>query len=551
MKKIKNEISKNKILFIIAFLMLILILVFFLLISYKRKEKTKDIKKHYNKYVITNKKANIYDKNKKVIGKSYNFQFELNKIKKITYKNEYLKVKNKNYYLYYKDVKKINKIKKDKINDKYVTFNKNITSDKITLYKDNKIALKVKEKINMPVEYMDDDNYYVYYLNKIYSVKKNKSIKEIEHKNTDIKTSNNISVLLFNKIDEKSQDYNTITKTFFKDIVNKIKENGYYTITNDEYINFIKENINLKEKAVLLETNNKNEDIDKLKEELEIDIETPTNDMKLNLDNKTSTRNTKIDSIDTYSIKSYSSIENIIKMINGEEIHEKEPVKVVKKEKGVPVLNYHFFYNPEGGEVCNEGICLSTQKFEEELAYIKESGYKALTMDEFVKWIYGEIEVPEKSVLITIDDGAMGTGKHNGNKLIPLLEKYKLHATLFLIAGWWDIENYRSPYLEIESHTYDMHNYGTCKKGQLICANYNEIKEDLQKSVDIIQDKKAFCYPFYHYDDEAISAIKDIGFKVAFAGGNRDATRSSNKYIIPRYPIHSDITMERFKAILD
>ena len=55
----------------------------------------------------------------------------------------------------------------------------------------------------MPVEYMDDDNYYVYYLNKIYSVKKNKSIKEIEHKNTDIKTSNNISVLLFNKIDEK------------------------------------------------------------------------------------------------------------------------------------------------------------------------------------------------------------------------------------------------------------------------------------------------------------------------------------------------------------
>jgi len=41
MKKIKNEISKNKILFIIAFLMLILILVFFLLISYKRKEKTK------------------------------------------------------------------------------------------------------------------------------------------------------------------------------------------------------------------------------------------------------------------------------------------------------------------------------------------------------------------------------------------------------------------------------------------------------------------------------------------------------------------------------
>ena len=27
-------------------------------------------------------------------------------------------------------------------------------------------------------------------------------------------------------------------------------------------------------------------------------------------------------------------------------------------------------------------------------------------VDEFTKWIYGEIDIPEKSVLITIDDGA-------------------------------------------------------------------------------------------------------------------------------------------------
>ena len=31
---------------------------------------------------------------------------------------------------------------------------------------------------------------------------------------------------------------------------------------------------------------------------------------------------------------------------------------------------------------------------------------------------YGEIELPARSVLITIDDGALGTGTHNGNKLI-------------------------------------------------------------------------------------------------------------------------------------
>ena len=132
-------------------------------------------------------------------------------------------------------------------------------------------------------------------------------------------------------------------------------------------------------------------------------------------------------------------------------------------------------------------------------------------MNEFVNWIYGRIELPEKSVLITVDDGAMGTGRHNGNHLATILNEYKMHATLFLIAGWWDIENYKdSPYLEIQSHTYDMHQKGPCGEGQLVCANYDQAKADIQNSLNIIGDNTSFCYPFYQYDDEAIQAIKDF-----------------------------------------
>ena len=45
-----------------------------------------------------------------------------------------------------------------------------------------------------------------------------------------------------------------------------------------------------------------------------------------------------------------------------------------------------------------------------------------------------QISIPEKSVLITIDDGAKGTGKHNGHKLIPLLEEYKMYPA----GAVWD-----------------------------------------------------------------------------------------------------------------
>ena len=123
-----------------------------------------------------------------------------------------------------------------------------------------------------------------------------------------------------------------------------------------------------------------------------------------------------------------------------------------------------------------------------------------------------------------------------------------MHATLFLIAGWWDIENYRSNNLDIQSHTYDMHNYGTCGKGQLICASYEEAKADLQKSIDVIKDNTAFCYPFYNYSDTAIKAVKDVGFKLAFESGNVKATRKNDKYKVPRYSILSDTTLEEFKS---
>lgn len=121
-----------------------------------------------------------------------------------------------------------------------------------------------------------------------------------------------------------------------------------------------------------------------------------------------------------------------------------------------------------------------------------------------------------------------------------------MHATLFLISGWWDINNYKSSYLEIQSHTNNMHNRGGCGDVQLVCASYDEIINDLSTSINTIGNNDTFCYPFYTYDDEAIKAIKDSGFKIAFGGGNVKATRNSNKYVVPRYPIYDSTTLDNF-----
>ena len=168
-------------------------------------------------------------------------------------------------------------------------------------------------------------------------------------------------------------------------------------------------------------------------------------------------------------------------------------------------------------------------------------------MKEFVGWMYGNNSIPEKSVLITIDDGAYGTGKHNGNHLIPILEEYKVHATLFLITGWWDISNYQSEYLEVESHTHDLHIEENCGyRSKVNCVGYDRLLADLKQSIEVTKSTTAFCFPFYESTNESVQAVKEAGFKVAFVGGNRKASRSSDKYRIPRYPIQDSTTLEKF-----
>lgn len=254
--------------------------------------------------------------------------------------------------------------------------------------------------------------------------------------------------------------------------------------------------------------------------------------------------------LNTNTVGSYT-ITYMVSDSSGNYSNVKREVEVKQKpirSQGIAVLNYHFFYSD--GEFCGQSICLNINKFEEQLKYLKDNGYKTLTMDEFVRWIYGEIDLPEKSVLLTIDDGALGTGKHNGNKLIPLLEKYEIHATLFLITGWWGIDNYQSKYLDVESHTHDMHKEGLCQGvsmgAQMLCSTHEEALLDLKQSIAITGSSNAFCYPFYVYNSEAIQIVKEAGFKVAFAGGGYKATRNANKYAIPRYPIYDSTSLSTF-----
>ena len=158
---------------------------------------------------------------------------------------------------------------------------------------------------------------------------------------------------------------------------------------------------------------------------------------------------------------------------------------------------YHYVYTPDDlPKTINTNYILDS-KLEEQLKYLKEQDFYFPSYQELSAYIKGEIDLPKKSVILTFDDGQKGFLKYG----IPLLEKYQIPATSFIIVsqnGKEKVKKYASEYITFQSHSYDMHKGGgNIGHGGIISAlNMEQIKEDLLKAQNIVENTEAFAYPY-------------------------------------------------------
>ncbi len=208
--------------------------------------------------------------------------------------------------------------------------------------------------------------------------------------------------------------------------------------------------------------------------------------------------------------------------------------------ESVPAILYHFIYL-DGDTSCGDIICHSEEQIDSHFKFLADNDVFTLNTSEVLSFIKGEINLPKKSILITIDDGA------RAENFIPFLEKYGLNATLFLVSSWYPVSKFSSPYLEIASHTHNMHTTGVCPTGQgggINCLPESEILNDLKLSRETLNNTKAFCFPFYEYSNYSINLVKEAGFEMAFIGGSTKIKKGIDPYKIPRYPILSNFGVE-------
>lgn len=212
-----------------------------------------------------------------------------------------------------------------------------------------------------------------------------------------------------------------------------------------------------------------------------------------------------------------------------------------KKALSVPVLMYHHVSAHKGALVT-----ISPENFESHIAYLTSNGYKTLSLNEFLAFKKMEFEAPEKSVLLTFDDGWID----NYLVVFPILKKYGAKATIFTVTDWversqldkrvaddiyipnhnegkrlvynepaaaifnWDDakEMIESSIISIDSHsnTHDNEALGI-----------DEWRDDLALSRNILTNRlkiesKHLCWPRGKYTKELIYLAQSLGFEALY-----------------------------------
>ena len=235
-------------------------------------------------------------------------------------------------------------------------------------------------------------------------------------------------------------------------------------------------------------------------------------------------------------------------------------------EQKIAILGYHSFYKDiselKEEEKENHEFINDISKFERQMKYLHDHKYKTLTLDEFYKWKKGELKVPRKSLLITIDDGALS----NYMYAFPILKKYNMNAVVFFIGRVskelgveegtiYDtmsldlIDKCKSEYPNIEfaSHSYNMHSKPVTEFSD------EEIKQDVINMKEIT-DTKYYAYPYGVYDNRMINELKENDYKMAFGFGPgkeyRKARKSDDDFKVARLNISDKVSFTKFLARL-
>ena len=246
----------------------------------------------------------------------------------------------------------------------------------------------------------------------------------------------------------------------------------------------------------------------------------------------------------------------------------------------VPILCYH--------EVDRAGdyFAVSHENFLRQVEYLKKHDYHFVTLDEYIAYTQGRLELPEKSVMLTFDDGY----ESFYTKVYPILQKENIPCMLAIVTSWTDGEGKptdvrsvaswaqlremeQSGLVTVVSHTHALHKQraiapqggasGIAANHMYLDGRYEtdgeyekRLNDDMAETQQLFEANlghpaKAMVWPYGMYSGASIRAAQAHGMQATFLldGGINEADPSYMTYA-RRIIMGDDITVKKLETLL-
>ncbi len=198
---------------------------------------------------------------------------------------------------------------------------------------------------------------------------------------------------------------------------------------------------------------------------------------------------------------------------------KQSPLVILQRRIRIPIVMYHYVeYVKDAGDTTRIKLNINPFTFENELKSLTQNGYSTYFVKDVPAMIEGGLKPPEKSVVLTFDDGYEDFYTY----AFPLLKKYNVKATIYIVydfigrKGFMNDAQLReiiaSNLVEIGSHTLD---HLALKQAPVAVARAQIIdsKKKLEDRFGITVE--TFAYPYGSFGQEAINLAKEAGYTAA------------------------------------
>ena len=222
------------------------------------------------------------------------------------------------------------------------------------------------------------------------------------------------------------------------------------------------------------------------------------------------------------------------------------------KENSAIVLMYHRFNQSE-----HPDTNISAETFEKQMQYLKENNFNVLPTSFLIPFFNKEVELPKKSVFITVDDAYKSVYDH----AYPVLKNYNFPFSIFVstkfvsneqnsdFMSWKILKSLSDENVEILNHT-ESHK-------KLINLKSSEIKEEFLVAEEKIlknigKNIKITSFPYGESNLTVEKVIKELNFKLAFSQHSSPIHISHNKLKLARFALNDEYgDLKRFKKIMN